>query len=198
MSQKTTNKTTVIRARLRFWLWGGLLSWSALQLAGCAAVPVTPPTEPAPAPTSASPAPVYRQVVELARGMLGTPYRYGGSDPRGFDCSGLVHYAYGQAGIALPRTTRGLYGIARPVPREQLAPGDLVFFQLKNPGVSHVGIFIGNNEFIHAPSTGKRVGVARLDDPYWQRRLLRAGRVPIRQSGGAGPVVQDAARQRGR
>lgn len=198
MCQKTTIRTTVIRSRLRSWLWGGLLSWTALQLTGCAAVPVAPPATPAPALTAPSPAPAYSQIIELARSMLGTPYRYGGSDPRGFDCSGLVHYAYGQAGIALPRTTQGLYSIARPVPREQLEPGDLVFFRFKNPGVSHVGIFIGDNEFIHAPSSGKRVSVARLDDPYWQQRLLRAGRIPILQHGDAGLVAQDGARQSGR
>jgi cell wall-associated NlpC family hydrolase len=116
------------------------------------------------------------RVVRTAYDMLGTPYRYGGESPRGFDCSGLVQFAYAQAGIAVPRSTRQQYAIAWPLPPEHLQPGDLLFFRLNSRGVSHVGIYVGDGKFIHAPSTGKRVDLANVKDGYWSRRLVSGGR----------------------
>jgi len=108
---------------------------------------------------------------------MGTPYRYGGSDPReGFDCSGLVQYTHRQAGIAVPRTARAQYNASRPVSRRQLRPGDLVFFRIDGRRISHVGIYLGDGRFIHAPSSGQKVTTARLDDPYWRRHYSGAGR----------------------
>ncbi|MDR9435255.1 MAG: C40 family peptidase, partial [Thiohalophilus sp.] len=113
------------------------------------------------------------KVVEIARDLLGTPYRYGGESPRhGFDCSGLVQYAYQQAGLEIARTTGQQYRQVQAIPSRFLRPGDLVFFSTKyNRFVSHVGIYLGNNRFIHAPSSGKTVSVANLRDPYWRRHF---------------------------
>ncbi len=118
-------------------------------------------------------------VIQTAKKLLGTPYVYGGNSPqRGFDCSGLVQYSHKAAGIQLPRTTRQLYRATKPVRRRSLQAGDLVFFRI-NPGrtVSHVGIYLGNGKFIHAPSSGKRVKISSLKDRYWTRHYLGAGRV---------------------
>lgn len=119
------------------------------------------------------------KLVEIARSMIGTPYRYGGESPEeGFDCSGLVQYTYQRAGYELPRTTGQQYRHVQPIPSRFLRPGDLVFFNSKfDRFVSHVGIYLGNNRFIHAPSSGKSVSVANLRDPYWRRHFASAGRL---------------------
>ncbi|HEY5672182.1 MAG TPA: C40 family peptidase [Malonomonas sp.] len=115
-------------------------------------------------------------VVEHAREMLGIPYLYGGDSPQGFDCSGLVSYAYQQAGIEVPRTSSDQYRYAQKVPLHSLLPGDLLFFRLQPPKVSHVAIYDRDGRFIHAPSSGKEVSYASLDNPYWREHLLGAGR----------------------
>jgi len=108
--------------------------------------------------------------------MLGTPYRYGGSSPQGFDCSGLVFYAYQQAGIPVARTAAEQRRQTRKVTGQPLRPGDLLFFDTSwQPG--HVGIYVGNGEFIHAPSSGKRVSRGSIRDGYFARRLSHAGRL---------------------
>ncbi len=117
------------------------------------------------------------RILASAMEMLGAPYRYGGNSPReGFDCSGLVQYAHRQAGIDVPRTSRAQYNASRPVSRRQLRPGDLVFFRIGGRRIAHVGIYLGDGRFIHAPSSGKKVTTARLDDPYWRRHYSGAGR----------------------
>lgn len=118
-----------------------------------------------------------RTALKIARGMIGTPYRYGGNDPRGFDCSGLVRYAYGQAGITLPRISREIFRLCQPIPPQAARPGDLLFFTISSDKIAHVGIYAENRRFIHAPSSGKGVGYASLDNPYWQKRLVAVGRV---------------------
>lgn len=116
------------------------------------------------------------RAVHVADAQLGVPYRYGGNSPAGFDCSGLVQYAYGMAGIDVPRTTGEQLRYARPVSLANLRPGDLVFFRFSwKP--SHVGIYAGDGRFIHAPSSGKEVSYARLDDPFWRERVVAAGRM---------------------
>lgn len=119
------------------------------------------------------------KIVETARSMIGVPYEYGGESPdQGFDCSGLVQYAYRRAGYKLPRTTGQQYRHVQPIPSRFLRPGDLVFFSNKyDRFVSHVGIYVGNYRFIHAPSSGKTVSVASLRDPYWRRHFASAGRL---------------------
>jgi len=115
------------------------------------------------------------RVIASAHSQLGTPYRYGGSDPRGFDCSGLVYYAHHQAGIYIPRTAAGQFSHTRPVSRGELQPGDVVFFST-NEKTTHTGIYMGEGRFIHAPSTGKTVSYDRLDSGFWKNRYLGAGR----------------------
>lgn len=136
------------------------------DLSGCASTP----------PESAAPPAVHQPVLDIAVSKLGTPYRYSGSTPRGFDCSGLVHYAYYKAGIRVPRSTTAQYRHARPVALKNLQPGDLVFFSTAHRSVSHVGIYAGNGRFIHAPSRGRVVSYDSLNDPYWKKRLVAAGR----------------------
>jgi len=111
-----------------------------------------------------------------AQSRIGTPYRYGGSGPDAFDCSGLVAYAYRQAGVTLPRTAAQQYALARPVPRTELRPGDLVFFRWSGREVSHVGIYAGDGQFVHAPQTGGQVRTASLDDEWYRERYAGSGR----------------------
>ncbi|MBT8099197.1 MAG: C40 family peptidase [Gammaproteobacteria bacterium] len=107
--------------------------------------------------------------------QLGVPYRYGGSNPNGFDCSGLVHYSYNKAGKSVPRTTGALWDDARPVAEANLRAGDLLFFRISGK-MSHVGLYIGGGRFVHAPSSGKRVTVADLQSDFYSSALIRAGR----------------------
>ena len=116
--------------------------------------------------------------VEAATSMIGAPYRYGGSSPKGFDCSGLVVYSYGRAGVTgLPRSAHELMKRTKRVSVRDLEPGDLLFFDIGRGKVSHVGIFVADRTFVHAPSSGKRVAMASLDHQYWKPRLERAGRL---------------------
>ncbi len=130
------------------------------------------------APIQTSSTPARTAFVDVAKRQLGIQYRYGGRSPRtGFDCSGLVYYSLQRTGVSAPRTTREQYRQARPVSRSALRPGDLVFFRVYGNNVSHVGIYLGNGRFIHAPSTGKKVSIARLSDAYWKRRFAGGGRI---------------------
>lgn len=140
----------------------------AMLLAACA-----PFQRGAPAGTAANPG-VAALVAAEAR--IGAPYRYGGAGPDAFDCSGLVAYAYTQAGIALPRTAAQQYAAVAPVPRGDLRPGDLVFFRLNGLEVGHVGIYAGDDQFVDAPQTGGRVRMASLDDEWYRQRFAGAGR----------------------
>jgi cell wall-associated NlpC family hydrolase len=130
----------------------------------------------------ASPASSYQQpqkasTIAVAMQQLGVPYRYGGKDPSGFDCSGLVYYSYRQTGRSIPRNTTGQLSYSKKIHRAEMRPGDLVFFRISKNKVSHVGIYIGGNRFVHAPSRGKRVQVSYLDNSYWQTRFITAGRI---------------------
>lgn len=145
------------------------LCW-LLSLYGCSNLPDRAPALTSPAGLD----PARQAVVASARHMLGKPYRFGGNSPRGFDCSGLVWYAHRHAGISVPRTARSQRSAANPVSVAQLNPGDLLFFRIGR-GSDHVGIYIGEGKFIHAPSAGKGVATARLSEPYWSSRLSSAG-----------------------
>jgi murein DD-endopeptidase len=118
-------------------------------------------------------------IAREARAQIGVAYRYGGNEPGdGFDCSGLVSYVHGREGIVVPRTAAAQYAAARKIDAYELRPGDLVFFRLV-PGsreVTHVGIYTGSGRFVHAPQTGRSVGEASLDDPYYRQRFAGAGR----------------------
>lgn len=117
-----------------------------------------------------------RQVAQTATKMIGVPYRYGGESPSGFDCSGLVQYSYRSAGITVPRTSREQYRAANPIRLTEAVPGDLLFFRYDNR-ISHVAIYLGDERFVHAPSSGKQVSVASLRDPHYQQHFVQAGRL---------------------
>jgi murein DD-endopeptidase len=109
--------------------------------------------------------------------MVGKPYRYGGSTPAGFDCSGLVQFSYRQAGVTLPRSTEEQRSASRPVKLANLRRGDLLFFNQEGKKYGHLGIYIGDGKFVHAPSSGKSVRSDRLDSPYWKKHLSDARRL---------------------
>ncbi|HTE13659.1 MAG TPA: C40 family peptidase [Burkholderiales bacterium] len=116
-----------------------------------------------------------------AMGFMGIPYRWGGSTPEtGFDCSGFVQYVFRQAvGLVLPRSSFEQIRQGASVARDDLQPGDLVFFNTMRATASHVGIYIGENRFIHAPSRGKTVEIAEFTNSYWQARYDGARRLSL-------------------
>jgi cell wall-associated NlpC family hydrolase len=117
-------------------------------------------------------------VTGTALSLRGAPYRDGGADPGGFDCSGFVRYVFRQNGVQVPRTVGEQWRAGQGVPAgTALAPGDLLFFSTVNPGASHVGIAIGGDEFVHAPSGAGQVRVERISAPYWATRFVGARRV---------------------
>jgi cell wall-associated NlpC family hydrolase len=116
------------------------------------------------------------RMAEIALGMVGTPYQYGGTNPEGFDCSGLVFYSYDQLGMRVPRTSAEQRRTAMRVDVTQIQKGDLVFFKMLFK-TGHVGIFIGDGRFVHAPSSGKQVRVSSLSTGYFASRLHSAGRL---------------------
>ncbi|WP_166361345.1 C40 family peptidase [Pseudomonas akapageensis] len=119
-------------------------------------------------------------VLSRAVNVLGTPYRWGGSSPsKGFDCSGLVKYAFNDIDeVDLPRTSNAMAsGHGQKVDQKDLKPGDLIFFNIKSRRVNHVAIYLGNDRFIHAPRRGKSVTIDTLNKPYWQNHYVVAKRV---------------------
>jgi cell wall-associated NlpC family hydrolase len=123
-----------------------------------------PAPEPTPGPHPApDPGPGHPEVVSIALRYLGVPYRWGGASPSGFDCSGFVMYVYARIGISLPHHAASQYGYGRAVARSVLRPGDLVFFN----GLSHVGIYIGDGRFVHAPHTGDVVKISSIWDSWY-------------------------------
>jgi cell wall-associated NlpC family hydrolase len=146
-------------------------------MVGCAGLPRVPAALPQDrlAPRSAERSEALLQAV-LA---LGVDYRYGGDSPAtGYDCSGLVAHVFEQAwGLKLPHNARAQSEIGTPVSLAELQPGDLVFYNTQHRPFSHVGIYLGNGRFVHAPRTGARVRVARLRARYWMRRFDGARRL---------------------
>jgi len=143
-------------------LWLVLLS---LFMFGCASTPD------APAPKIGT---VSTPLVSYALSLQGKPYRYGKESPQeGFDCSGFVRHVYRRQGILLPRTSREMAAILPAIPKKTIQAGDLVFFNIDGKVFSHVGIYINDDDFIHAPSqrTGK-VTISNLKNNYWQKRFM--------------------------
>lgn len=165
-----------------------ILGWTACAvaacslIAGCASAPrraavrtTAPETHAARVP--ARPVSARRAIARLALDLVGTPYRYGGATPNaGFDCSGLVFYTYERSGLTVPRTAAALFKRAKKIALSHAAQGDLVFFEDQRK-LSHVGIYLGHDLFVHAPETGREVSVASLDTPYFRRHLVAVGRI---------------------
>lgn len=118
-------------------------------------------------------------ITSYALSLIGVDYKFGGNTPdQGLDCSGLIRYVFQQAtGISLPRTAREQARVGESVARDKLQPGDLVFFNTRRFQFSHVGLYIGDNRFIHAPSRGGAVEVVSIDQRYWQKAFNGARRV---------------------
>jgi cell wall-associated NlpC family hydrolase len=130
-----------------------------------------------PAP-AAKPDGSVQTLLKRALALLGTPYRWGGTGTNGFDCSGLVGYVFKSAlGIELPRVSRDMANTGQRVERSAMTAGDIVFFHVHGRRVDHVGIYVGNGQFLHAPRTGKDVMVSRLDDGYWSGKFMEARRI---------------------
>jgi cell wall-associated NlpC family hydrolase len=125
-------------------------------------------------------------VVLQALMLVDVPYRYGGSSPTGFDCSGLVRYVFkAAAGLELPRRTEEISRVGQPIGLSELQPGDLVFFNTFRRAYSHVAIYVGEGRFLHAPARGGRVRLEALDDRYWKARYDGARR-PLGGARGGG------------
>jgi len=156
--------------------------------AGCASVPSAESTSPSPVAAphpaitgdTAGDKPVLNlggAVADLAADMVGARYRLGGTDPvQGFDSSGLAFYAYDLAGYPIPRTPADQFRAAHKIALADASAGDLFFFQDQTK-LSHVGIYLGDGLFVHAPETGRQVSVARIDAPYYQEQLIAVGRL---------------------
>ncbi|EZP78476.1 NLP/P60 protein [Parageobacillus genomosp. 1] len=116
-------------------------------------------------------------LIAEAKKLIGTPYRYGGTTPKGFDCSGFVYYTHKKVGITLPRSSKLMYQKGKAVHKSGLKAGDLVFFNTSKgkSGVSHVAIYIGNNQIIHAVSKG--VKIDNLNNSYWKSKYVGAKRL---------------------
>ncbi|HEY6361725.1 MAG TPA: C40 family peptidase [Vicinamibacterales bacterium] len=162
----------------------------ALNVGACAARPGVPrPFPGAPLPPGATPeAPRQPEdlvpppagasgLVAMALGYRGVPYRNGGSDPSGFDCSGFIQYVFKQVGTVLPREVRDQFVQGETIDRDEVQAGDLVFFETVSRGASHVGLAIGGDEFVHAPSSRGVVRVERFTSAYWARRYVGARRL---------------------
>lgn len=149
----------------------------AALLTGCAGVPAAPGGGRATVEPRVVDATLGSAIADVAMGMVGTRYRYGGASPlEGFDCSGLVYYSYGQAGYRVPRTSQELFRTARKISIRDAYPGDLMFFQ-DQAKMSHVGIYLGDGMFVHAPASGQNVAVSSLDSPYYRQHLVAVGRL---------------------
>jgi len=155
----------------------------SLALSACSA----PRPKPGPLPRFTAPTRhrgdvASNDILFRAIALVGTPYRYGGNTPEsGFDCSGLVDYVFRDVtGIVLPRTAEEIGDIGAPeVERNRLESGDLVFFHHLTRRIAHVGIYVGEGRFVHAPNEGGTVRIDRLDDVYWRDHYAGAKRIPF-------------------
>jgi cell wall-associated NlpC family hydrolase len=164
-----------------------LLLLTAVLLAGCSTAPYRAPAASSRAPASvpAAPPPVIApirpdrglEIAQRAERLIGARYRYGGSGPDAFDCSGLVYFVHTGLGIRVPRTAAEQMAAAAPVKRDALQPGDLVFFRDAGPRITHVGVYTGGGVFVHAPQTGRKVSYDSLHQDYYRENFVGAGRL---------------------
>lgn len=161
-----------------------------IALQGCASSPpqrlpppgdiaTTPPTIEAPVMErqAGATASTGSELVFRAISLLGAPYRFGGSGPTSFDCSGLVQFVHHEMGIEVPRTAAEQYRAAEPVRIDDIEPGDLLFFRISGKRISHVAIYAGSGRFVHAPQTGRPIELRTLNDDFYRKRLAGAGRL---------------------
>jgi cell wall-associated NlpC family hydrolase len=150
-------------------------------VAGCASSGARPRPfpipGPAPPPAAAAPSGITGDILKTALQLVGTPYRNGGADQTGFDCSGLVQFVYARHGVALPRSVDALSRAGVRVPDREVVAADLLFFSTTGPGATHVAIALGDGRFVHAPSGRGVVRVESLAGGYWPTRFLGARRV---------------------
>jgi cell wall-associated NlpC family hydrolase len=159
------SRRTVVRLIRSSRLWLAFIALAAVSRVAAAVAPL-------PSEALAS------ELVVRSLALVDTPYRYGGRTPAGFDCSGFVGFVFAEAaGVSLPRRTEEIWRIGDGVARSELAVGDLVFFNTLGRRLSHVGIYIGDGVFVHAPARGGRVRVERLSDAYWEARYNGARRM---------------------
>lgn len=160
----------------------------ALASVSCAATPTTPITSDKDNDSSQMQASEIddstwseqaQEVLLNALSLTGIRYKYGGNTPEtGFDCSGFVRYVYQQAAnLSLPHSARAISQLGKTIPKHELKPGDLVFFNTLKSAFSHVGIYVGNNRFIHSPSSGGGVRVEDMESAYWEKRFNGAQRI---------------------
>lgn len=171
-----------------------LLVCMAALAGGCASTGAVPQPFPTPDPSSVrapseapppaapgvfggAPAATGYAIAGTALALRGAPYRNGGMDPSGFDCSGFIWYVFAQHGIRVPRTVAEQFHNGIDVSADALEPGDLLFFSTEAPGASHVGMAIGGDEFVHAPSSRGIVRVERMTSTYWTARYVGAKRL---------------------
>jgi cell wall-associated NlpC family hydrolase len=172
------------------WLGTAALILLGLTAAGCASTGAVPQPFPRPGGSGAAPpAPAVAGAASIphvtdgyavagtALGLRGIPYRNGGADPSGFDCSGFIWYVFGQHGVHVARTVSELFREGVEVNPNTLEAGDLLFFNTQGAGASHVGMAIGGDEFVHAPSSRGEVRVERMSSQYWAARFVGARRI---------------------
>jgi len=154
----------------------GILLLSVLLLGACASTKDNVPSHQADSPTTV------RKLTTYAYQLIGIPYKYGGHSPKtGFDCSGFVDYVFrNSAHISLPHNSQKISRHGLPVKSSQLREGDLVFYDTNNWAYSHVGIYLGNDRFIHAPSSGGSVRTENMREDYWEKHYNGARRIALR------------------
>jgi peptidoglycan DL-endopeptidase CwlO len=166
-----------------------LVAATATVAGACASTGATPRPFPMPGssaraeppPSASSPSPATAvdtyAITGTALALRGAPYRNGGADPSGFDCSGFTQYVFSRYGISLPRAVADQFNAGEAVTPDQLSAGDLLFFSTVAPGPTHVAIALGGDEFVHAPSSSGVVRVEHLSAAYWSHRFIGARRI---------------------
>ena len=144
-------------------------------ISGCSSQPAASAVRPHTEKNSVRVQSVGERAAAVALEQIGVPYRYGGATTNGFDCSGLVQFSYRQAGKHVSRTTGQLWSTTKSIDRDDIQAGDLLFFSIEGK-MSHVGMYVGKQQFVHAPSSGRTVTVANLNSPFYSSAFLRAGR----------------------
>lgn len=113
-------------------------------------------------------------IVVDALGQIGRPYRYGGNNPDGFDCSGLVQYVFAQSGVKLPRSSREQSDVGHKIDLDDAEPGDLLFYSFTGSRIDHVAVYLGDGQAVHAPASGRQIIVAPVAQKYWMQKFVQA------------------------